>query len=71
MPTKTVNVEIIKAFDILPGHKYLVVIPSYIANDKTLGASLTRLFDGSEMVGLLVKKPGDVKVVDTGEVKNG
>lgn len=67
---KTVNVEISKAFDILPGHKYLVVLPKIVHDDPTVGAALTRLFEGSEMVGLMIDKPNDVKVIDVGEVKD-
>jgi len=59
--TKTINIKISKAFEIKPGSKYLLVLPRELCQDATVYPQLIKLFEGSEFVGLAVKKPTDVK----------
>lgn len=58
---KTINIKISKGFEIKPGSKYLVVLPKDIFHDSNVYPQLVKLFEGSEFVGLAVKKPTDVK----------
>jgi len=58
---KTINIKISKGFEIKPGSKYLIVLPRELVQDITVYPQLIKLFEGSEFVGLAVKKPNDVK----------
>ena len=58
---KTINIKISKAFEIKPGSKYLIVLPRELVTDTQVYPQLIKLFEGSEFVGLAVKKPTDVK----------
>lgn len=63
---KTVNVKLIKGFEIKPNTKYLLVLPIEIGKDPQVGAALTRLFQSadSEVLGLVLKDPDSVQVIE-------
>ena len=67
---KNITVKIIKGFEIKQNSKYVLVIPHYLGQDSTVGKALYKIFQdaGSEFVGLMVKEPNDVKIL---EVKHG
>ena len=67
-----ITVKIIKGFEIKKGSKYLVTIPRYLVEEGTeVGAALTKLFQDAdaEFVGLAIKNPDDVKVVEVKQKK--
>lgn len=63
---KDVTVKIIKAFEIKPGSKYILVLPKYIAEDKRISAAVTELFlrADSQFVGLMINHPEDIKILE-------
>lgn len=76
---KNLNIKVIKAFEIKPNSKYVLVIPKYLGENSNVGIALYKLFQdaGSEFVGLMINKPNDVKILEvkhgkvTGKVKRG
>lgn len=62
--SKTVTVKIMKGFEIKPGAKYLIILPKEMMADVNVYPQLIKLFEGSEFVGLAVKKPTDVKCLE-------
>lgn len=66
MSDKTIKVKLIKAFEIKPNTKYLVILPSYLAEDRNLAAALTKLFQDvkSDFVGLMMIDPDKAKIIE-------
>lgn len=63
---KNITIKIIKGFEIKKDSKYVLVLPSYLGQDPKVGAAIIQLFRNanSEVVGVLVKNPDDVKILE-------